>query len=253
MWPIVRGVHEALLRDAGAAAELAVDALAPGHTAAVALALKVDAVVDPEEVVLVRRVVGLGLVREVEGRQALGEEQGVATAAVDVDGPDGVKRSLLTDGAKPPVDLLRLRCGLEELHDLRVEAAAESRVLGEMLRLGDLCVAHVAEELKVGRLVATALGHGPRVVHLEDGKHGGLAAEHIALPVEFVAAGVALVLLSGTEGGHDLLGHAGAAVVGVLVDEALHEAWQLSAVVWEAHTGPLLEGLGERPDLLGLL
>ena len=88
---------------------------------------------------MVRRVVGLGLVREVEGRQALGEEQGVATAAVDVDGPSGAKRSLLTDGAKPPVDLLRLRCGLEELHDLRVEAAGESRVLGETLLRARIC------------------------------------------------------------------------------------------------------------------
>ena len=83
-------------------------------------------------------------------------------------------------------------------------------------------MAHVAEELKVGRLVAAALGHGPHVVHLGDGVYG-FAAEDLSLAVELVAAAVTLALLSSTEGGHDLLGHAGAAVVGVLVDEALHE------------------------------
>jgi hypothetical protein len=69
--------------------------------------------------------------------------------------------------ADAPVDLLGLERGVaEELHHLRVEAGGESRVLGEVLALGDLHVAHVAEQLKVTEVVAAAVGHCLDVVQL---------------------------------------------------------------------------------------
>jgi hypothetical protein len=44
------------------------------------------------------------------------------------------------------VELLGLgRAVVEELHHLRVEAGAESRILGEVLLLRDLYVTHMAE------------------------------------------------------------------------------------------------------------
>ena len=113
-------------------------------------------------------------------------------------------------------------------------------------------MAHVAEELEVRCLVAAALRHGPHMVHLEEGVCA-LTAEDLALAVELIAAVVALVVLLGPEDGHGLLGHTGAAVVCVLVHEALHEARELLAVVREAEACAVLEGLGECLEPVGLL
>jgi hypothetical protein len=131
---------------------LAVAARAAGAS----LQLEVVSVVHPVEVVVFEAlwVVRLRLIGEVEGREGRHQE-GVAPAAVDVDGPHHLR------GASAPVVHPWLQGGVvEELHHLGVEATAEPRVLREMLLLRDLRVAHVAEQLEI--LEGARCRPGPR-------------------------------------------------------------------------------------------
>ena len=129
----------------------------------------------------------------------------------------------------------RLHCAVvEELHHLGVEATAEPRVLGEVLLLRDLHMAHVAEQLEVVQRVRAALGHGLDAVRLRVG--------------ESVAAGLAFLLRADVEIRDGLLGHVDAAPVHVLIHHGPHETGHLLAVVVQAEAGPGSEELDELVD-----